>query len=71
MGGADWLLPVFLHVATMHENGTVRKLLTVHQQVSTTRTEVTCLCLGQLTKLLVLLFLPVNVVSFLPLTVPL
>jgi len=38
MGDAGWLLPVFfLHVATMHENGTVRKLLTVHQQVSTTR----------------------------------
>ena len=37
MGGADWLLPVFLHVATMHENVTVRKLLTVRQQVSTTR----------------------------------
>jgi len=47
MGGVDWLL---LALITTHENGTVRKLSTVNQQVSTTRalssvgnhTEVTC-----------------------------
>ena len=52
-------------------NGAARTLSTVYQQDSTTRAsvgnraEVTSLCLELLTKLLVLPFLPVNVVSFL------
>ena len=27
MGGADWLVPCFVNVATTHEGDTVRKLL--------------------------------------------
>ena len=61
-----------MHVATTHENGAVGKLSTLGQQVSTTRAlpsirnrvEVTSLCLGQLTKLLVLQFLPVDSLGY-------
>jgi len=61
-----------VHVATTDENGTVGKLSTLSQQLSTTRVlpsignrvEVTSLCLDQLTTLLVLQLLPVDSLGY-------
>jgi len=75
MGGADGYFQFFAcsnHAWKWHSQKAVdRASASFYYQGIENRTEVTCLCLGQLTKLLVLLFLPVNVVSFLPLTVTL
>ena len=71
MGSADLVTSSFVYRATTHGNGTVRKLWTVYQQISSTRAftcaqnqaEATCLCHSQLTKPLVLPFLPVNMIT--------
>ena len=77
-GVTEWVVLIgysgFVHVAT---TDAVRKLLTVYQQIPTTmaagnqaqeQRSLLCAFISQMTKPLVSQFLPVNVVSFLPLT---